>query len=95
MPKLSKKLPDRVTNEKAKAKRSRSWNRNALDKMGRIAAQTKREKVNAERGFTGNQLDKAMRRYAKLHGVSYRGIKNSVKMGLQTELQMAAAVHLI
>lgn len=95
MARLAKKLPDRVTNEKAKAKRARSWAKNRVAKDARIASQMKREKANAERGFTGNQLDKAMRRYAKLHGMSYRGMKNSVKMGLQTELQMAAAVHLI
>lgn len=89
MPKLSKKLPSRVTNEKAKAKRSRSWNKTQQAKIARIMIQEQRQRENVRRGYTGKQLDDATRKYAKLHHLPYRQII------VGSELTVAAEMGLI
>lgn len=78
MAKLSKKLPKRVTNEKAKAKRARSRAKSEQAKIARVMIQQQRERENANRGYTGKQLDNAIRRYAKTHGYSYRWFVNNL-----------------
>lgn len=91
--KVQKKLPKRVTNEKSKARRAKSWVTSQREKMNNITQQAKREKINAERGFTGKQLDNAIRRYAKEFGLNYRILKDG--MDKSAELNIASEMGLI
>lgn len=63
--KVQKKLPKRVTNVKGKAKRERSWLKNQRAKELRIKEQQRREDVNRERGYTGNDLHNDKLRFDK------------------------------
>lgn len=76
MAKLSKKLPSRVTNEKAKAKRQRSYSKRQAIKLINIAENDGQRIHNVSRGYTGKQFDNAIRRYSKMHGYDYRGIRS-------------------
>lgn len=73
--KVQKKLPKRVTNEKSKSRRARSWAQNQIFKNNMKTDQARREQINANRGFTGKQLDNAIRRNAKLHNLNYRVLR--------------------
>lgn len=96
MAKLSKKLPKRVTNEKAKAKRARSQAKSEQAKIARVMIQQQRERENANRGYTGKQLDNAIRRYAKLDKtLTYRALKSFVDNNKSTELHVASEMGLI
>lgn len=60
--KLQKKLPKRVSNPKAAARRQRSWAHNQLAKQQRIADNDQRHANNVRLGCTGKQ-----RRYNPNH----------------------------
>lgn len=60
----------------------------------RIVEQSRREDVNRKRGFTGKQLDNAMRKYGKLHGLSYRTVKDLAVTEV-SKLDIASQVGLI
>lgn len=62
MAKLSKKLPKRTGNEKKKAKRKASWERNQVAKKERIAEQDSRHAHNLKVGSTGKQRANAARK---------------------------------
>lgn len=62
MAKLSKKLPKRTGNEKKKAKRKASWEKNQVAKKERIAEQEKRHEYNLKAGTTGKQRANAARK---------------------------------
>lgn len=55
----------RAGNLKAKAKRERSWAKNAAAKLVRKREQEKREAYNREVGSTGKERDNALRKAAK------------------------------
>jgi hypothetical protein len=87
-------LPKRATNVKAKAVRERSYNKAKTEKKLTIALQKEREAVNRQRGYTGKQLDKAARKYAKMNGVTYRELRPFMK-NLSTEVDIASTFGLI
>lgn len=91
---LSKNLPKRAAKDhRSHITRQRSRNaREALRQINIIANQKAHEN-NLKRGYTGKQLDNAIRKYAKARGENYRFVKDL--MNSQTELYIASEMGLI
>lgn len=90
---LSKHLPKRAsTDHRSHVTRQRSRNARELQREVNKTEQAKRVTNNITRGFTGKQLDDAYRKYAKMHGISYRelkrnaGFENNFTIALETGL---------
>lgn len=76
----------RVSNEKAKAKRARSWNKRQQEKIANTMINEQRHRENVNRDYTGKQLDDATRKYAKLHHLPYRQIIVGSELTIASEM---------
>ncbi len=93
---LSKHLPKRASKDhRSHVTRQRSRNAREALRIINKAEQAKREQANLKRGYTGKQLDNAVRKYAKLRGLDYRKELKAFVAFESTELHIASEMGLI
>lgn len=76
---LSKNLPKRAAKDhRSHITRQRSRNERERQRLINIVENSRRQAANIQRGYTGKQLDNAIRKYAKARGYSYRWLFNNL-----------------